>query len=197
MTKDIYRISYNSPQSFSISSQQYLDHVKCMILTAFQKDPTIVVHSDEEIKEKYAHSIVALYRGLIVGNSNIYPTRMKPLDALSTPNAQKLSVGELWSVIIHSEFRWLWIGKQLTWIALQSLWSKYDAVVSATVNDYMAKIFYDYGFHQIPFPQAYFEEGKKHLWPKMLWWVDEFVQKAKCFLLANNPIKDYIVEILW
>jgi predicted GNAT family N-acyltransferase len=133
----------------------------------------------------------------LIGNVNIYPTHMKPLDMLNNSNGQKISVWELWSVVIQPEFRWLGIGKQLTWFALQALWSSYDAVVSATVNDYMTHIFHDYWFHHIPFPKEYFEEGKLHLWPKMIWWVDEFVKKAKCFVLSSKDVQEYIVKILW
>jgi hypothetical protein len=63
-----------------------------MISAAFQQDPTIVVHSDQEIQDKYTHGIVAMYNDVLIGNVNIYPTHMKPLDMLNNSNGQKISV---------------------------------------------------------------------------------------------------------
>jgi len=95
MNQKTQNIIYSTPNKKNISKEQYLKQIKKIIYTAFQEDPTIILHIDEEILEKYATSIVASDENNIIGNINIYPTRMKPLDNIYCPINGRIQIGEL------------------------------------------------------------------------------------------------------
>lgn len=65
--KDTYQnITYVQPDEMIISRQEYLQQIKKMIIQTIQKEPTVVLHTDEEILEKYNHSIIAIHNSQIV-----------------------------------------------------------------------------------------------------------------------------------
>jgi hypothetical protein len=65
--KNIYQnINFIQPDETIISRQEYLQQIKKMIIQTIQKEPTVVLHTDEEILEKYNHSIVAIHNSQIV-----------------------------------------------------------------------------------------------------------------------------------
>ena len=146
-----------------------------------ENNPTMVLHTDEEILSKYSSSIIAVLHWKIIWNASIYPTNMKPLNALVLW-WKNIRVGETWSVIIHPNLRGKWIGKKLINKALQTFCDNYDVIVEATVNDIMFVLSTHQWFERIPFPKALYEEGKKYLAPQMNWKEFEFKQKAKCLM---------------
>lgn len=195
--KNIYQnINFIQPDETIISRQEYLQQIKKMIIQTIQKEPTVVLHTDEEILEKYNHSIVAIHNSQIVWNANLYPTHMSELQNILHPTRWLLNIGELGSVIVDEHYRHHNIWKYMIFQTIQKLSSPYDAVVSATVNECMTKIFDKHWFVEIPFPKEYFKEWLSHLWPKMPWGIEEFKNKAKCFMLFNTPIKKHVLEVL-
>ncbi len=191
------KINYNTPQKLDISVNDYLIQIKSMIINTLEEDPTIVLHSDEEIKDKYNNSLIAIHQNKIIWNTNIYPTTMKPLDSIYNSKWFKIEIGELWSVIVDKKYRQHGVAKKMIKHSLDIYGSNYDSIVSATVHKSMNKIFNKYNFEQIPFPQEYFEEWKKYLWPKMQWGIKEFEEKATCVMLFNKNIRSYIFDILF
>lgn len=196
MKNDYTHINYTKPNENTISKQEYLNQIKKMIIKTIQNEPTVVLHSDQEILDKYEHGVIAIQNGQIVWNANLYPTQMSELKNLIHPEIWLLNIGELGSVIVDEDYRHHNIGKTMISHTIKELSSRYDAVVSATVNDCMTRIFDKHWFIQIPFPKEYFQEWLTYLWPKMPWWVEEFTRKAKCFMLFNKDIRDYILEVL-
>jgi hypothetical protein len=86
-------ISFTTPQEANIDATTYKDHLKTLILQEIHTNPTMVLHTDEEILSKYNSSIIAVVDRKIVGNASIYPTHMKPLDTLIL-EGKHIRVGE-------------------------------------------------------------------------------------------------------
>jgi len=86
-------ISFTTPQEANIDASMYKDHLKNLILQEIQTNPTMVLHTDEEILSKYDSSIIAVLDGKIMGNASIYPTHMKPLDTMVL-DGKSICVGE-------------------------------------------------------------------------------------------------------
>ncbi|MEI6773731.1 MAG: hypothetical protein WCL18_02695 [bacterium] len=72
-------ICFTTPQEANIAMPIYLDSIKHLIHKERESDQTVVLHTDQEILAKYASSIVAVVQSKIIGNSSIYPSKMKPL----------------------------------------------------------------------------------------------------------------------
>jgi hypothetical protein len=191
-----HSLIYTIPRLWWVDKNMYLASIKTMILDSLLYDPTIILHSDQEILDKYAHSVIALDGSKIIWNVNLYPTHMQPLDSLVCPHQWPLHIGELWSVVVDVNYRNHWVWTCLVKHSLDVFAPHYDAVVSATINDHMDHIFRRFWFENIPFPHQYFEEGKQYLWPKMPWWIEEFTSKAQCFLRLQKDIKQQILEAL-
>lgn len=189
-------IEFSTPYSKDISQSNYLQSIKDLIQKERVSDQTIVLHTDEEILSKYASSIVATLEDQIIGNSSIYPTKMKPLSDLIL-DSKTIRVGESGSVIIHPDFRWLWLGKKITYASLKTFSSDYDLIVGATVNKIMFELRLQQGFEQIPFPKDLYEEGKAYLAPFMQGGIQEFEARAKCmmrsFWLTEKQKQELIV----
>lgn len=191
-------IRFTIPDKANIDMEKYLDSIKQLIIKERESDPTVVLHSDQEIISKYHSSIVWLIDSDIIANSSIYPTNMKPLNNLILW-WQKIKVWESWSVIIHPDFRWRWFWKKITTISLQTFSPKYDIIVWATVNAIMYNLRLSQWFEAIPFPQELYEEWKKFLSPLMHWWVQEFQERAKCMMLnisLSNIQKQELISLL-
>ena len=189
---------FTTPQEANIQIATYKDHLKDLILHEIANNPTMVMHTDEEICAKYTSSIVAVRHGKIMWNASIYPTHMHPLTPLVL-DWKTIRVGETWSVIIHADVRWYGLGSKLITKALQTFSSEYDVIVEATVNDIMFVLSIHQWFERIPFPKALYEEGKKHLAPHMKGKEREFEQKAKCLMYnisLTQKQKNELITIL-
>jgi hypothetical protein len=66
MENNYTNINYIKPNETIISKQEYLNQIKKMIIQTIQKEPTVVLHTEQEILEKYDHSILATQNGQIV-----------------------------------------------------------------------------------------------------------------------------------
>jgi len=86
-------IFFTTPQDANIDASMYKEHLKDLILQEIHTNPTMVLHTDEEILSKYTSSIIAIVDGKIVGNASIYPTHMQPLDTLIL-DGKSIRVGE-------------------------------------------------------------------------------------------------------
>jgi hypothetical protein len=86
-------IYFTTPQEANIDASIYKEHLKDLILQEIHTNPTMVLHTDEEILSKYDSSIIAIVDGKIVGNASIYPTHMQPLDTLML-DGKNIRVGE-------------------------------------------------------------------------------------------------------
>jgi GNAT superfamily N-acetyltransferase len=191
-------ISFTTPQEANIGASTYKDNLKDLILQEIHTNPTMVLHTDEEIFSKYDSSIIAVVDGKIVGNASIYPTHMKPLDTLIL-EGKHIRVGEAWSVIIHPDMRGHGLGRNLIAKTLKHFSHVYDIIVEATVNDIMFTLSLHQGFERIPFPKNLYEEGKTHLASRMQGKEAEFEQRAKC-LMYNVTLtqgqKEALIDIL-
>jgi predicted RNase H-related nuclease YkuK (DUF458 family) len=87
------KIELLPPYEGNVDADRYLHSIKHIIQKERKSDPTIVLHTDDEILSKYASSIVAVFEKKIVGNSSIYPTQMQPLSNL-TIEGKNVPVGE-------------------------------------------------------------------------------------------------------
>jgi len=175
------KIELLPPYEGNIDADRYLHSIKNIIQKERESDPTIILHTDDEILSKYASSIVAVFEKKIVGNSSIYPTQMDPLSTLAI-EGKNIPVGEFWSVIIHPDFRGMWLGKKITHQVIEVFAAPYKVIVGATVSDIMYMLMTHQGFQNIPFPKALYEEGKKYLAPFMQWGEQEFQKRARCMM---------------
>lgn len=180
-------ISFSTPLEANIAVSDYITSVKSLIQKEREVNPTIVLHTDEEIQAKYPTSIVALLHNQeIIWNSSIYPSKMSPFGDLVLLG-QQTNVWEAWSTIIHPHFRWRRLGTQLMTHSVQRFIQEYDMIVWATVNDIMYSLLTKLWFEDIPFPQELYQEWKKYLAPLMPQW--DFEKKAKCIML-NKTLSD-------
>ncbi len=196
--KENLEITFTTPSDANIDLSTYIEDVKGLIKRERESDPTVVLHTDEEIWSKYKYSIIAVLNKKIIWNSSIYDSKMKPLHDLSL-QGKKIKVWESWSVIIHPDYRWMWIGKKLTTISLQRFSPNYDIIVGATVNNIMFNLRMHQGFETIPFPKELYEEWKKYLAPFMKDWDVEFEDRAKCMMYnfkLSNEQKKALIHIL-
>ena len=195
---NIWNIHFIPPCEGNIDTDNYLQSIKDIIQKERESDPTIVLHTDDEILSKYASSVIAISDGKILWNSSIYPTKMHPLSDLML-DEKKIRVGESWSVIIHPDFRWLWLGKKITNKTLELFANEYDIIVGATVNNIMFVLRMQQGFERIPFPKSLYEEGKKYLAPFMKWGEQEFQERARCMMYnmkLTEKEKNDVINIL-
>ncbi len=191
-------ISFTTPQEANIDASIYKDHLKDLILQEIHTNPTMVLHTDEEILSKYTSSVIAIVDGKIVGNASIYPTHMQPLDTLIL-DGKHIRVGETWSVIIHPDMRGHGLGKNLITKTLSEFSHAYDVIVEATVNDVMFALSLHQGFERIPFPKNLYEEGRNHLAPRMKGKEAEFDQRARCLMYnvtLSQEQKEELIAIL-
>lgn len=121
------RINILSASDSWISQNEYLSQVKRMILESQALDPTIVLHSDEEILKRFSNSLVALSNWAIIWNSSIYPTHISPLDSINI-GWRVLNIWECWSTIVDRRFRWSWLWKKLVIEWSNTFGKKYEAL---------------------------------------------------------------------
>jgi len=172
-----------------VSENEYLDSIKTLITETQKEDPTVVLHSDEEIIEKFKDSIIAIINGEIVWNTSIYETNMEPLNEVYK-DWKKVKIWECGSTFIKKEYRKLWLWKQLVKTWLKEIGPDFWALLWATVNNIMFNLRCSLWFEEIPFPKKYYEEGRQYLWTKMKWWIEEFEQRAKCTMHFQNTTKE-------
>lgn len=180
------------------SPEQYGEHITHLILEAQSDDPTIVLHSHDEIIKRFSASVVAIMDGRIIWNTSLYPTHMKPFNTLSY-QGRDISMGECGTTVVEKWIRMKGIGRALVEKALEEFWCLYDGIVTGTVNERMVRLRESLGFREIPFPKELYEEWKKFLSPKMVGWKEEFKERAKCMFLQRNITKeefDYILSVL-
>lgn len=181
-----------------ILEDKYLKSMKQLILRIQKDDPTIVLHTDNEIMDKYKNSLIAILDDEIIWNTSIYNTKMKPLDNIYFA-WNKINIWECGSSFVKKEYREIWLWKELVNKWLEVFWSNFDALVWATVNDIMFHLRCSFWFEQIPFPQEYYDEWKEFLSKKMKWWIDEFWKRAKCimhFQSLSDDVRKHILDIL-
>jgi len=189
------QVEFTTPSAANIDISTYLENIKQLIKKERETDQTVVLHSDEEIRNKYFSSIVAVFDNKIIWNSSIYPTHMKPLDNLIL-DWKKIRVWESWSVIIHPDFRWHWLWRKLTTASFETFFDKYDIIVGATVNNIMFTLRTHQWFENIPFPKELYEEWKKYLAPFMGGWDLEFQERAKCMMYNLNLTEQQKTELI-
>lgn len=78
-------------------------------------DPTLVLHTDDEIAQKYTSSMVVLdmLSDRMVGNSSLYKTTFPSLQNIHDDAGMIVDIGETGSTVIDPEYRRLGIGKRL------------------------------------------------------------------------------------
>ncbi|MDD2487707.1 MAG: hypothetical protein PHS92_05050 [Candidatus Gracilibacteria bacterium] len=177
-----------------LSPDDYVMQMQNLVRRSIKNDPTLVLHSAEEIRNRYENSIIAVLDNKIIGNTSIYPTKMKPLDML---NGQK--IGECGSTVVEIDKRHKGLGKALSAKAMKILSKKYNALICATINERMENIRKSLGFEYVRFPQEYYDEGRKYLSPLLKGGIIEFESRAKCmmnFLDSKDSQKRLILDIL-
>jgi GNAT superfamily N-acetyltransferase len=178
-----------------ISEEEYYKSIVDLTLKSQEEDPTIVLHSKNEIIDRAKESIIVICNWEIVGNESIYKTQMKPLDQLYI-DGKNIIVWEAWSLVVKKDFRKNWIWEDLIRASLNNC---FDAVCFGTVNNTVIQLAKKIGYTEIPFPKEFYEEWKKHLSWKMKWWEEEFNNKAKCMMHFKDldlKYREYIIETL-
>lgn len=179
-----------APANSLLEATEYVRSIRTLIERSMKVDPTLVLHSREEILGKYPRSIVAFHKNTreIIWNSSLYPTEFRSLALLQTPpkNASWITwfrIGESGSSVIDPRFRRLGIGREMIIQADVLYWTQYDAIIWATVNPVMKELrIRELGYEIAPFPKDLYEEWKKFLAPRMRWWIREFEEKAVCLV---------------
>lgn len=190
---------------FSIASEiftekEYIAHIKTLVQKSISHDPTLILHSDEEIQKKYHSSIVVFDRGLrrMIWNSSIYSTTFACLQELSDSFGRPIKIGETGSSVIDPNYRNYGIGKRLIIEAELQLWRQYDAIIGATVNTIMRDMrIRELWYEIVPFPNDLYEEWKKYLAPRMIGGIKEFEEKATCIMKFFVPsIREQVINAL-
>ncbi len=156
-------------------SETYADSTSWLLRKAYQQDPTVIPHTFEEMRERYEWSVVAVLDNTIVWQASKYGSR---IPWYTTDE-------EIGSVVVDFRHWNMSIGNSL--VKRLSLSQDYcKKIISATVNPRMYPIFEKNWFRQIKFPAEYLAEWEKHLAPKMIWGIEEFHKKARCYLKSSS-----------
>lgn len=191
--------------SFHLASEiftqkNYITHTKLLIQKSLRIDPTLVLHSDEDIGNRFTNSIVAIDENSswIIGNSSLYPTTFPSLLELRNQSWDVIQIGETGSSVIDPHYRNQGIWKRLIMEAHERLWKRYDAIIGATVNTVMRDMrMNELGYEIAPFPSDLYEEWKIHLAPKMSGGIREFEEKAVCLIKFRIlSVRDKILAAL-
>jgi hypothetical protein len=80
-TSYLDEIRLSRPGDANISEADYVNGLTKLITKEIKKNPTVVLHTTDAMRAKYASSIIAvLNQRKIIGNASVYPTQMAPLN---------------------------------------------------------------------------------------------------------------------
>lgn len=172
----------------ALTEEQYVNSISTLIERTRILDATVVPHNEEELTYRYDKSLIITNGFDIIGHLSLYASQI--------PEIQELAIGEIGSVIIESKYRSHGLGEKLVTWGINMLWEQYSSLVAATVNFTMEKILTKHAFESIPFPDSYYNAGKKYLSPLMGWWEWEFQERAR-FMVLERVIgtKKQILEL--
>lgn len=145
---------------FKNNLRGYTQTITQLLETLSQDEPTLVIHTPEEFRDRFHHSMIVVADNQCVGHSSLYPTQMKPLnEVLVREDGHTYQVGELGSVAIDKDYQHQGLGKLLLQKTLEEFENHYGAIISATINPNFTKLATKLGFSEEDcFPQEYYNE---------------------------------------
>lgn len=148
-----------------------------------------MLRSLDDLREYYDYSIIAVFKNNIIGNATAHPAEMVPklLKVDQKKGGEDLKIWEISSVVLSPKRQGLRIWSRLfCLLQLDIVEKKFDAVIGGTINPKMKAIRWDHNYSFIPFPWDLYEQGLKHLWPKV--GIEKFKREATCWLYCNAHV---------